>query len=106
MSPIRADDEVRAHFHFAVGSFCAHAVHSLILNQQIDNLGLHVQLEAREPFGMTGEKIEKIPLGHEGDEFAARGELREIGNRHGLPVDYPAQFSHLLMRLVQEFVDG
>ena len=54
---------------------------------------------------MGGEEIEKIPLRHEGDELAARGQLREISNRHALTVHYGAQFAHLLMRLFQEFVE-
>ena len=75
MPPVGADDEVCAHFQFAARSFRAHADHAIILNQQIDDLGLHVQLESWKTLGMTGEKIKKIPLRHEGDEFAARGEL-------------------------------
>src|SRR4029077_14902468 len=100
VSPVRANHEVCAHFQSAARSLCAHTDHLLILNQHVDDLGLHEQLEGREPFGVAGEKIEKIPLRHERDEFAARRESREIGNRDGLPVDYAAQLSHLLMRLL------
>ena len=48
---------------------------------------------------MTGEEIKEIPLWHERDEFAVRGKLREIGDRHSLTVNDRAQFSRLLMRL-------
>ena len=51
--PVRADDEVRTHFHFAARSFRADTDNALILNQQIDDFGLHEQLEGRETFGMT-----------------------------------------------------
>ena len=88
--PVRTDDEIRANFHFAARSFCTHAAHSLILDQQINDLCLHVQLEVRETFGMPGEEIKKIPLRHERDEFATRWESREIGDRHGLTINHPA----------------
>src|SRR5205814_4701 len=105
VSPVSTDDEVRAQFYFATWSFCAHANYSLILNQQIDDFGLHKQLECREPFGMTGEKVKKIPLRHERDEFAARRELREIGERYGLTIDDTAQFPYFLVRLLQELIE-
>ena len=88
VSPIRADDEVRAHFYFVVRSFCAYSLYSLILNQQIDDFGLHVQFESWKTFGVIGEKIEKIPLRHERDEFAARRKVPEIRDGDGLTVDH------------------
>jgi hypothetical protein len=100
MPSIRADDEIGARFQFAARSFCVRASHALILDEQIDDLGFHVQLERWETFGVTGEKIEKIPLRHERDEFAARGEPCEICDRHDLPVDHPAQLPNFLMRLL------
>ena len=54
---------------------------------------------------MAGDKIKKIPLRHECDEFATRGEPGEISDRHDLPVNHGAQFPHFLMRLFQEFVE-
>ena len=54
---------------------------------------------------MIGEKIQKIPLRHESDEFAARGQPREIRDRHSVPVDHPAQLAHFLMRLLKEFLE-
>src|SRR5437773_9283499 len=85
--PVGTDDEVRPQFHFATWSLCAHANYSLILNQQIDDFGLHKQLESPEPFGMTGEKVKKIPLWHERDEFAARRKSGEVSDRYGLTID-------------------
>ena len=46
-----------------------------------------MQLECWKTLGMTRNEIEKIPLRHEGDEFATRGQLREISDWNGLPVD-------------------
>ena len=60
------------------------------LGSQIGDLALHMQLESRKPLGVIGEKREKIPLWHEGDKFAARGQLREIGDRHSVTINYAA----------------
>ena len=64
-----------------------------------------MQLEAGKTFGVTGKEIEKIPLRHEGDEFATRGQLSEISDRHGLSINDTAQLSYFLMRLLQELIE-
>src|SRR5436190_3598485 len=56
-------------------------------------------------FGVTGEKIKKIPLGHERDEFATRGKFSEISDRHDLAINHASQLADFLMRLFQEFVE-
>src|SRR6516164_2329420 len=105
MSPIGADNEVRAHFQFVIGSFCAHADHTLLLEDQIENLVFHEQLEVRKSLCVRGEEIEKIPLGHKRNELAARGQLREIRDPHGLTVDHCTQLPHFLVRLRQKFIE-
>src|SRR6266480_3763460 len=105
MTPVRANDKVRVHLQVALRRFCAHADHTRILHQQIDDFRFHVQLECWKTLAMTGEKIEEIPLWHECEKFAARGKLGEIGYRHGLAINYGAQFAHFLMWLLQELVE-
>ena len=51
------------------------------------------------------EKIEKVPLRHEGDEFAAGGKVREIRERHIVIADLAAQHAQLLMRPLEEIVE-
>src|SRR6266481_2249172 len=104
MPSIRADDEICPYIQLATRRFCADADYAIVLYQQIDDLGLHVQLEIRKSFCVGGDEIEKVPLRHERDEFAARGELGEISDGYNLPVDHGAQLSHFLMRLLQEFI--
>ena len=87
MPSIRANNKIALHFNFAARSFCAHARHAVVLKNELDNFMFHKQPKTRKPFCVRREEIEKIPLRHEGDEFAARGQLREIGNRHDLSVD-------------------
>src|SRR6267378_536518 len=105
MPSVRANHEVGAHFQFAARSFCAHADDATVLDEQIDHLTFHPQLERWKLLGMAGQEIEKIPLRHERDEFATCGKLREISDWHDLPIDHSAQFSHFLMRLFQKFVE-
>src|SRR5438552_9888664 len=105
MTPVRANDKIRAHLQIALRRFCAHADYTRILHQQIDDFGFHVQLEFRKMFGVTGEKIKKIPLGHERDEFATRGKFSEISDWHDLAINHTSQLAHFLMRLFQELVE-
>src|SRR5438876_6116392 len=105
MTPVRANDKIRVHLQVALRRFCAHADHTRILHQQIDDFGFHVQLEFRKTFSVTGEKIKKIPLGHERDEFATRGKFSEISDRHDLAINHSLQLAHFLMRLFQELVE-
>src|SRR4030095_14650824 len=53
---------------------------------------------------MARQKIEKVPLRHECDEFAMRRQLAEIGDDHSVAVYYTAQLTQLLMRLLQELI--
>src|SRR5512132_1964698 len=105
MPPGSADDQVGANFQFSTGSFCAHAGHALLIERQIDHFVLHQQLETLEFFCVRGNEIEKIPLRHESDEFAARRQLCEVGDRHCLTIDDGAQFAYFLMWLLQELLE-
>jgi hypothetical protein len=40
----------------------------------------HEQREAWIPRCVSGQEIQEIPLRHEGDELAARRQMREIGH--------------------------
>src|SRR5216110_972448 len=105
MSSVRTDDKVCMHVHFAKRRFCTDTDHPIVLYQQIDDLGFHVQLETWKTLRMAGQKIQEIPLRHKGDELATCGEFGEVSDRHDLPVNHGAQFSHFLMRLFQEFIE-
>src|SRR5205823_11500110 len=72
MPAIRADHEIGAKIEQTVGSLYAHTCHALLVEYEIDHLMLHVKGERRETFGFGREKVQEIPLRHEGDEFAVR----------------------------------
>src|SRR4029077_3305755 len=105
MAPVCANDKVRVHLQVTLRRFCAHADHPRILHQQIDDLRFHVQLKSWKTCSVTGEKIEKIPLRHERDKFATRGQSSEISDRHDLAINHSSQLAHFLMRLLQELVE-
>src|SRR6059036_2450068 len=100
MSSVRTDDEVCMHVHLATRRFCTDTDHPIVLYQQIDDVGFHVQLETWKTLRMAVQKIQEIPLRHECDEFAARGEFAEISDGHDLPINDTTQFSQLLVRLL------
>src|SRR5437764_14889981 len=104
MAAVSANDKVRACVVFALRRLHAHAGNLLVLDEQIDNFVLHVQREGGELFRVTGEEVQEIPLRHEGDEFAARGQVRKIRDRHNVAVHYTAQFMQFLMRQLEEFL--
>ena len=49
-------------------------------NQKVFRFGLHQKMEIGEAFGLAGKEIQKIPLRHQGDEFADRGQPPEIAD--------------------------
>src|SRR5438132_14226883 len=104
MATVRTNDQVSPHFALAVCSFCADARNVLIFKKQIDDFMLQVQSKGWEPHCVAREKVQKIPLRHERDKFAARRQPREIGDRDTVAVDYAAQFADLLMRELEKFV--
>src|SRR5207248_10733103 len=104
MAAIGADDKIRARVAFALRRLHADADDLLVLDEQIDNFVLHVQRKSRELFRVTGEEVEEIPLRHEGDKFALRGQVRKIRDRLAVAVHYTAQLEQFLMRQLDEFV--
>jgi hypothetical protein len=48
------------------------------------------------------DEIQKIPLGHQTDEFAMRRQVGKIRDYHGGIVDYAGDGSELLVRAPQE----
>ena len=87
MPSIRTNHEIRGYRGFAARSFCAHTCHTAVVENKIDNFVFHEQLEIRKSSCVTGKKIEKIPLRHKRDEFAAGGKFAEIRDGDGLTVD-------------------
>ena len=65
---------------------------------QFSGLGLHQQMEARITPAAGGKEFQKIPLRHQGDEFAGgrqRGEIRgvdcDVAEEAGEPAHLPVR---------------
>ncbi len=98
MAAIRPDHQIGPHLDRPVGPVGAQPDDASVFLDQLGEFGFHQQLEARQPGTLFDEKVEKIPLRHQGDEFAAGRQTGEIGERDHLIADNPLQLTHLLMR--------
>ena len=90
MTTIRTNDQVSSHFARAVRGLHADADNLFIFKKQIDDFMLHGQSKGGEVLCAAGEKVEKIPLRHESDKFAARRQTREIGDGNCMTIKYSA----------------
>src|SRR5580658_141879 len=81
MTAVGGDDELGADLAQALGAPRLDADDAPVLLDQARRRGRHAQLELRVALRRTGEEIEKLPLRHQGDELASRGQMREISQR-------------------------
>src|SRR4051812_40396248 len=65
----------------------------------------HIKTEGGKSPGVGGKEIEEVPLRHEGDKFAARGQSREVGQGSAVAVKAAGHFANLLVRQFQEFLE-
>ena len=70
MASVGGDDQIRLDPDLSAGSRRQQSGHDPALDRKIAGFGLHLQLESRKSLGMLGEKVEEIPLRHQGDETA------------------------------------
>ena len=58
----------------------AHRSPAPVLDQR-DGLRAHAQMERREGLAALSEKVEEMPLRHQGEELGARGQMTEVRKR-------------------------
>ena len=71
--------------------------------EQVGDLGPHQQTEIGIGLCVTGKKIEKIPLRHQRDKFAACQQAAEIRDSDPDSANESGEFGQFLMRSLQEF---
>src|SRR6266404_3146327 len=98
MTSIRADDKIGAKITFTVQSLDPNTRDALLVENEIDHFMLHLEDERRKALGFGGEKIQKIPLRHEGDELAVRWQTREVRHRDEVTIEDSLQLRKFLMR--------
>jgi hypothetical protein len=81
-----------------------HAHHASPLADQCLHLGGHQDLQAGIAASLPGEKIQEIPLGHQGDEVTGGRQAAEISDLEAAFADFDAQGPQLGMRNLQELL--
>ena len=90
MATVRTNDQISSYFALAGWALHADPSNLVIFKKQIDDFMLHGQNKGGEVHCAAREKVEKIPLRHESDKFAARRQTREIGDRNRMTIKYSA----------------
>src|SRR5580704_17521778 len=97
MPAVGAYGQVGAHFKRSIGSLASGSNDAATSFQQVYHFVLHLHLEAGKPAPFLGEVIQKAALGHECDELAMRGQMREIGDLGGNIAETNAQAAVFLV---------
>ena len=79
VAAVAADGEGGGDFDRAFGRVGADAGGDAVLLDEAGGFPAHAECEGGEVGGFGGEEVEEVPLRHEGDEFAVRGEVGEVG---------------------------
>ena len=102
---VGADHQISPNFECALRRCCSHADDSLILEKQVVNRRFHTQRKRGATMRMFGNEIQKVPLGHEGDEFAARRQMRKIRYRRFFNAKMRLNLAELLMRATEKHLE-
>src|SRR5438132_5144065 len=98
ISAVRTHYEISAHFDRPIGSICPNTPHAPRLLHEPGYLGLHHKIKFGIASRVLGEKVEKIPLWHQGDETAVGRQVSEVCNGHPQLADLRAELVDFLMR--------
>jgi hypothetical protein len=102
MAAIAADHEGSPQLQHTLRRVGAHADHGALLLDEVGCGRLHHHPEARIESAALAQKIQKIPLRHQGDEFAAGRQMTEIREGEFNAAEPGLELAHLLMRQAQE----
>ena len=82
----------------------ANAGDAAVLDDEVDDLGLHAQQEGRIMPRLLREEVEEVPLRHQSDEAALHRQMAHIGDGD-LPVrDARGNRSDLVVRALQKLI--
>ena len=98
MATVTPDHQVGTYDQFAIRRLCSDSGNCPVLLNQLNNLRLHAKVELGVHGSALSEKIEKVPLGHEDDEFCMSGQSAEVGNPKTEFPDLRGEMIHFLMR--------
>ncbi len=84
MAAIAANCQCGRDFDGTVWRVRADAGGNAALLDDPGRLPAHAEGEVRKMAGFAGEKVEEIPLRHQGDELTVSGDVREVGDGESL----------------------
>ena len=105
MTAVCANHQFGANINGTKLSFSAHADDAVAFGDYIGRFRLHTQIKFGIALGMVGHKVQKVPLRHQGDEFAVPGHVREIADDKSHAANFGGQFAKLVMGNFQEFIE-
>src|SRR5262249_4429087 len=81
VSAVAANHKIGTNFDLAgaLRSLRAHAADAAVSSDEISGLGVHVQVKRGIRLCPTREKVQEIPLRHQGNELGFHGQMGEIG---------------------------
>jgi hypothetical protein len=105
LAPIRAHGQIGVDLQYTFRSVRLRAGDALAILDQLPDLGLHLQMECRIALRLLGEEVQEVPLRHEGEEFAPRRQVREVGNRKPRITDLRVEVARFAMRPLQKRIE-
>ncbi len=105
MPAIGADDQIGIDLEHAVRGAGDETGDARAVVDEIRDLGLHAQPERRIALGVADQKIEEIPLRHEGNELAARRQVGEIRDRERRVADLAFEFAGFVMGAPEKILE-
>ena len=97
-------NQIGADFDGAVVARRADPDHPVAVQHDIGRARVHQKVKPLETAGVGGEKLEKIPLRHERDEFANGRKMGEIRDRQTGRADLNGKAPHFSVWEFQELV--
>ena len=104
MPPVGADDKRGRDGQLTGWRLCAQARETAVLLDQFRDIRLHPQIEGRIAPALLGQEIEKIPLRHQSNESALRGQMGKVADLHAGRSDDSAEVAQFSVRELEEFV--
>ena len=106
MPPVAAHHEIGAHLDLTAVVAGKHADDALSVPKEVHRFMLHQQLKGWKPLGMVGKEVQEIPLGHERDKFALRGDVAEVSGVEGGISEDDSHRLDLLMGQLEELLSS
>jgi hypothetical protein len=99
------DHQIGPDIQIALGRSRPHTSDAAVLPDETGCFRARAQIEGRVLLPLLGQKVEKIPLRHQSDEFAVRRQIPEIGYCDPRRADLSGQSLHARVRQFEKCVE-